>query len=81
MDSVLVYIEKGTPDGHEISFKDAADEYVNVRPGSIRVKIQQVDHPVFERKGNDLKTRIKITLKEALLGFTKEIKHLDGHLV
>lgn len=28
-----------------------------------------------------MKTRVKITLKESLLGFTKDIKHLDGHLV
>jgi len=40
-----------------------------------------MDHAVFERKGNDLKIRQKITLKEALLGFTREIKHLDGHFV
>ena len=78
---MLIYIEKGTPDGHEFEFRDAADEYLNVRPGSVKVKIVQLDHPVFERKGNDLKTRVHITLKEALLGFTREIRHLDGHIV
>lgn len=38
-------------------------------------------HPVFERKGNDLKIKIQITLEEALLGFEREITHLDGHKV
>jgi DnaJ-related protein SCJ1 len=28
-----------------------------------------------------LKIRINISLKEALLGFTREITHLDGHIV
>jgi DnaJ-class molecular chaperone len=28
-----------------------------------------------------LKTRVKITLKQALLGFEKQLTHLDGHKV
>ena len=81
MDSLRIWVEKGTPDGHTIEYKDAADEYVNVRPGAIKIKVILLDHPVFERKGNDLKTRIHISLKEALLGFEKTLKHLDGHVV
>ena len=77
----MIWVDKGVPDGHVIEYKDAADEYINVRPGSIKVKVIQLDHPVFERKENDLKTRIHITLKEALLGFTKTLTHLDGHEV
>lgn len=38
-------------------------------------------HPIFERKGNDLKIKIEISLEESLLGFTRSIKHLDGHEV
>lgn len=39
-------------------------------------------HPVFERVNNDdLKMYMNITLKEALLGFEKEVTHLDGHMV
>ena len=81
MDSLLVWVEKGTPDGHVITYKDAADEFVNVRPGSINIKVIQLDHDFFERKGDDLKCRVHITLKEALLGFEKTLKHLDGHEV
>lgn len=77
----MIWVEKGTPDGHVITYKDAADEYINVRAGSILVKVVQLEHKTFERKGNDLKTRVHINLKEALLGFEKTIKHLDGHLV
>jgi DnaJ-class molecular chaperone len=36
---------------------------------------------VFERNGNDLKATVKITLKQALLGFERELTHLDGHVV
>ena len=81
MDSLMIWVEKGTPDGHIITYKDAADEYVNVRPGAINIKVVQLDHDVFERKGNDLKTRVHISLKQALLGFEMKLKHLDGHEV
>ena len=39
LDELTVYIEKGTPDGHEEHFKDASDEFVNVRPGEVIFKI------------------------------------------
>lgn len=36
-------------------------------------------HPSFERSGNDLLTKIHITLSEALLGFSRILlTHLDG---
>ena len=79
LDSLLIWVEKGTPDGHVITYKDAADEFINVRPGNINVKVVQLDDDVFERKGNDLKTRVHISLREALLGFERTLKHLDGH--
>ena len=81
MDSLRIWVEKGTLDGHVIEYRDAADEYINVRPGSVKIKVVQVDHPIFERKGNDLKTRINISLKQALVGFEMKLKHLDGHFV
>jgi len=81
MDSLIIWVEKGALDGHVITYEDAADEYINVRPGSINIKVVQLDDDVFERKGNELKTRIHITLREALLGFECHLKHLDGHEV
>lgn len=81
MDSLAIWVEKGTPDGHLIQYKDAADEFINVRPGNVNIKVIQLDHPLFERKGDDLKIRITISLQDALLGFQKTITHLDGHEV
>jgi len=43
--------------------------------------IEQINDNNFRRENNDLHTRIIISLKEALLGFKREIKHLDDHLV
>jgi DnaJ-class molecular chaperone len=46
---------------------------VNIRPGKVFVKVEEIPHPTFERKTHDLKLTVIITLKEALLGFIKEI--------
>lgn len=39
LDDLYVFIEKGTPDGHEEVFRDAANEYVNVRAGEVIIKV------------------------------------------
>jgi len=38
-------------------------------------------HPTFKRVGDNLFLNLDIGLEEALLGFTRTIKHLDGHTV
>ena len=43
--------------------------------------IQELPHKVFKREKNNLRMKLKITLKDALLGFRKVIEHLDGHKV
>ena len=54
LDEIYVFIERGTPDGHTENFKDAADEFVNVRAGDVIFKIIEVENPIFKRKGDDL---------------------------
>jgi len=78
---LAIFVEKGTADGHKITYKSSADEYINVRTGNVVIQIQEIPHAVYERKQNDLRITIDITLKEALLGFKKTLTHLDGHPV
>jgi len=63
LDEIYLFIEKGSPDGHEERFKDAADEFVNVRAGEVVMKIQQLPHARFTREGDDLKVDVDITLR------------------
>ena len=77
----MIWVEKGTPDAHVITYKEAADEFINVKSGPVKIKVIVLEHDVFERKGNDLKTRLHISLKDALVGFEKQLVHLDGHEV
>lgn len=43
------------------------------------IQLKAKPHESFERSGNDLLTRVKITLSEALMGFSRVlVTHLDG---
>jgi len=39
LDDIVLFIEKGIPDGHQYRFRDSADEYVNVRAGEVIFKV------------------------------------------
>lgn len=47
MDSLMIWVEKGAPDGHVITYKEAADEFVNVKSGAINIKVIQLEHPLY----------------------------------
>lgn len=50
-----------------------------VPPGDVIFVLKTQPHPSFERSGADLLTKVKITLSEALLGFSRIlVTHLDG---
>ncbi|KAH9254642.1 hypothetical protein BASA81_007399 [Batrachochytrium salamandrivorans] len=76
-----VTVEKGLKHDSQITFKHASEQKPGQVPGDVVVTLKQKKHHLFERRDNQLHVTIKITLKEALLGFTKELTHLDGHRV
>jgi len=78
-DTITVVVEKGMPDGHQIIFEQEADENPDTVPGDVIFKIQTLPHKRFSRVGDDLHMKITISLLEALVGFNKLIRHLDGH--
>jgi DnaJ-related protein SCJ1 len=74
-------IERGMSDGEEIRFEKQSEQRPGMTPGDVVFKLKQKKHAMFTRSGNDLNMEMHITLQEALLGFSKEITHLDGHHV
>jgi DnaJ-related protein SCJ1 len=68
-------------DGHKITFEQEADENPDVTPGDVIFKIVTLPHKRFVRVGDDLHMKLNISLLEALVGFSKIFKHLDGHEV
>jgi len=77
---ITVDIEPGMKDGEKINYYGEGDASTSKRAGDLTFVIHTVPHNIFERLKNkrDLKTKIEITLKESLVGFSRTIKHLDG---
>eukprot|EP00796_Vickermania_ingenoplastis_P002043 gene2043-1232_t len=79
--ALAVDVPKGAPDGHVVTFEMEGEEATDRIPGNLRVRLTARPHPRFSRVAgspSDLETVLKITLKEALLGFEKTLVHLDG---
>lgn len=76
-----IEVEQGMVDGQETRFVAEGEPHIDGEPGDLIVRVQQMPHPRFLRKDDDLYTNVTISLQDALIGFTMEIKHLDGHSV
>merc|ERR1719367_1839458 len=73
-----VHVQKGAPDGHKVHFREMADEHPGKDTGDVVFVLKEQEHPDFKRKGADLFVERKISLVEALCGFSLELTHLDG---
>lgn len=72
-----VHVDKGMVDGQKIVFGGEGDQEPDLEPGDIIIVLDEKEHPVFKRSGNDLILRQEIQLVEALCGFQKVIRTLD----
>ncbi len=50
-------------------------------PSDLILRIVTVPHERFERRGDNLHMQFHISLRDALIGFSRTMQHLDGHLV
>lgn len=81
-DTVIdVQIEKGMREGEKLTFPRMSEQRPGMIPGDVALTLRTEKHRRFKRRGDDLHIETKITLREALLGWTQTIKHLDGHIV
>lgn len=76
-----VEIEQGMKDGQEQRFVAEGEPHMDGEPGDLRIRIKTKQHPIFERRGDDLYANVTIPLADALTGFEMQLKHLDGHEV
>ncbi|XP_014902960.1 dnaJ homolog subfamily A member 4 [Poecilia latipinna] len=73
-----VHIDKGMKDGQKITFHGEGDQEPGLEPGDVVIVLDQKEHPVFQRQGDDLVMKMDIKLAEALCGFRKTIRTLDN---
>jgi len=74
-------IERGMPDGEDITFKYESEQKPGQIPGDVVLKLKTVAHPTFKRSRETLSMKMAIPLRAALLGFETSFQHLDGHTV
>jgi len=79
--ALTVHVEPGMPDGHEIVFFEEGEPVVDGENGDLRLRLVTAPHPAFRREGADLHLRQTVSLVEALVGFERNVTHLDGRRV
>lgn len=79
--TLTAVLERGMANGEEIVFERESEMRPGMIPGNVIFVLRQRSHNTFTRDGDDLHTTMVISLKEALTGFKKAIKQLDGREV
>ncbi|CAN0896750.1 DnaJ homolog subfamily B member 13 [Linum grandiflorum] len=75
---LTIDIKPGWKKGTKITFPEKGNEQPNVIPADLVFIIDEKPHPVFAREGNDLVLTQKVSLSEALTGYTVNLTTLDG---
>ena len=88
-----IVVPAGSAKETQLKFAGAADQLPGTNAGDVIVILAEVSHPVFERNGqwefyflqifisvlgDDILTKIQISLAESLLGFRRKLKTLSG---
>jgi DnaJ-related protein SCJ1 len=80
-EELLLVLEEGMPDGHEIVLEQEGDEHPDYTSADLVFHVTTVPDPEMVRDGNDLRIKLHVPLKQALLGVDTVFVHLDGHKV
>lgn len=75
---LTIDIKPGWKKGTKITFPDKGNERPNVVPSDLVFIIDEKPHSLFTREGNDLIITQKVSLAEALTGYTVRLTTLDG---
>ncbi|RDX93814.1 DnaJ-like subfamily B member 4 [Mucuna pruriens] len=75
---LTINVKPGWKKGTKITFPEKGNEQPNVTPADLVFIIDEKPHGVFSRDGNDLVVTQKISLAEALTGYTVHLTTLDG---
>ncbi|EJD06571.1 DnaJ-domain-containing protein [Fomitiporia mediterranea MF3/22] len=75
-------IAKGMPEGYEVVFEGEGDENPDWEPGDVVLRVRSKrEKGGWRRKESSLYWSQVMGVDEALLGFERNLTHLDGHIV
>lgn len=75
---ITIDIRPGWKKGTKITFHEKGNEQRGIIPSDLIFIVDEKPHNVFNRDFNDLIVTQKVTLVEALTGYTAQIWTLDG---
>ncbi|ODN75494.1 hypothetical protein L202_06625 [Cryptococcus amylolentus CBS 6039] len=82
--TMAINIPAGAPEGFEEVFHGEADEQIGMDAGDVVVRVRSrmgEGEGFWRRKENGILGRVTLSAAEALLGFRRELKHLDGRKI
>jgi len=78
---VTAEIEKGSQHGQKLVYRGESHQSPGLVSGDIVFVLRQREHSVFKREGDNLKINQRISLVDALTGYSFVITHLDGRVL
>lgn len=75
-------IPPGSRSGELVVLKNESDEYPGKTTGDVVLRFHCKEHAQLERRGDDLYCKVRVSLVEALGGFSRVVMtHLDGRAI
>jgi DnaJ homolog subfamily A member 2 len=79
--TLIIEVEKGTPDGFKYRFPGEGNESKGFDVGDVHVEVFLENKTKFERRGADLATTVDISVVESFTPFEITLTHLDGRKI
>ena len=80
--TIEITVPEGVDNGHQMKITGKGGAGYNGGPnGDIYIEFKVKDHPLFERKDNDIYVEVPITVTDAVLGCKKEVPTLTGSVI
>lgn len=79
--TIHMNIPAGISDGETIVLRDCGNQLHDDMKGDVKIVVGVASHALFQRHGMDLIYKKTIGLKEALTGFSFDIKHVSGKML
>ncbi|WVQ85189.1 hypothetical protein IAT38_007354 [Cryptococcus sp. DSM 104549] len=82
--TLAVHIPAGAPEGFEEVFHGEADEQIDMEAGDVVVRVRsqmREGEGGWSRKEGGIVGRVTLSVAEALLGFERNLTHLDGRKI